>query len=119
MAKHDVLLTQKIAIHQVHVERAIRGIKSFKILSGRIRFALMSSINQIWFVCSFLTNFMPPCMTQKIAIHQVHVERAIRGIKSFKILSGRIRFALMSSINQIWFVCSFLTNFMPPCMPKD
>ena len=62
MAKHDVLLTQKIARHRVHVERAIRRIKSFKILSGRIRLALMSSINQIWFVCSFLTNFMPPCI---------------------------------------------------------
>lgn len=62
MPKHDVLLTQKIARHRVHVERAIRRIKSFKILSGHIRLALMSSIDQIWYVCSFLTNFMPPCI---------------------------------------------------------
>ena len=62
MPKHDVLLTQKIARHRVHVERAITRIKSFKILSGRIRLALMSSVDQIWYVCSFLTNFMPPCI---------------------------------------------------------
>ncbi|XP_061692084.1 uncharacterized protein LOC133509230 isoform X1 [Syngnathoides biaculeatus] len=65
MNSHDVNLTQKIAKHRVHVERAIRRIKSFKILSGRISLSLMSSIAQIWYVCSFLTNFMPLCIKRK------------------------------------------------------
>ena len=65
MNQHDVCLTQKIAKHRVHVERSIRRIKSFKILSGRIPLSMLSAIDQIWFVCSFLTNFMPPCIRSK------------------------------------------------------
>ncbi|XP_048245545.1 uncharacterized protein LOC124123830 isoform X2 [Haliotis rufescens] len=65
MSQKDVIFTQKIAGHRVHVERAIRRIKSFKILSGRIQLSMMSSIDQIWYVCSFLTNFMPPCIRKK------------------------------------------------------
>lgn len=65
MSSSDVILTQKIAKHRVHVERTISRIKSFKILSGRIRVSLISAIDQIWYVCSFLTNFMPPCIKKK------------------------------------------------------
>ena len=65
MNQHDALYTKKIAMHRVHVERAIRRIKSFKILSRRIPLSMMSSVNQIWYVCSFLTNFMPPCIKKK------------------------------------------------------
>ncbi|KAK3105240.1 hypothetical protein FSP39_020500 [Pinctada imbricata] len=64
MSQHDALYTKKIAMHRVHVERAIRRIKSFKILSGRFPLSLMSSVNQIWYVCSVLTNFMPPCIKE-------------------------------------------------------
>lgn len=62
MNEDDAMFQKKIAKHRVHVERAIRRIKTFKIISGRIPVSLMSSIDQIWFVCSFLTNFMPPCI---------------------------------------------------------
>ena len=65
MNQHDALYTKKIAMHRVHVERAIRRIKSFKILSGRIPLSMMSIVNQIWYVCSFLTNFMPQCIKKK------------------------------------------------------
>ena len=65
MSQEDALYTQKIAMHRVHVERAIRRIKSFKIVSGRVNISFMSNINQIWYVCSFLTNFMPPCIKKK------------------------------------------------------
>ncbi|KAK3102870.1 hypothetical protein FSP39_014561 [Pinctada imbricata] len=65
MDQHDALYTKKIAMHRVHVERAIRRIKSFKLLSGRIPLSLTSNVNQIWYVCSFLTNFMPPCIKEK------------------------------------------------------
>lgn len=58
MSASDIKLTEKIARHRVHVERAIARIKTFKILSNRIDLKLFTSINQIWYVCCFLTNFM-------------------------------------------------------------
>lgn len=62
MSENDVATTRKIAKHRVHVERAIRRIKSFKIMTNRFPVVHMSSVNQIWNVCSFLTNFMPLCI---------------------------------------------------------
>ena len=62
MSESDALLTKKIATHRVHVERAIARIKRFKILSGRMPLSLQSCVNQIWYVCAFLTNFLPPCI---------------------------------------------------------
>lgn len=59
MSAADVAVTKKIATHRVHVERAISRIKKFRILSDRLNLTLFSSMNQIWFVCCFLTNFMP------------------------------------------------------------
>lgn len=57
MSSAEIKLTEKIARHRVHVERAIARIKSFKILSGRFDISLFSSLNQIWFICCFVSNF--------------------------------------------------------------
>ncbi|KAG5273832.1 hypothetical protein AALO_G00156040 [Alosa alosa] len=57
MTNAEIKVTEKIARHHVHVERAIARIKSFKILSNRIGLSLFGCVNQIWFVCCFLTNF--------------------------------------------------------------
>ncbi|KAK3104859.1 hypothetical protein FSP39_011847 [Pinctada imbricata] len=65
MSSSDALLTKKIAKHCVHVERAIERIKRFKILAGRVDLTLFSQINQIWFVCAFLTNFFPPAIKEE------------------------------------------------------
>ena len=65
MSENDVLFTRKIAKHRVHVERAIRRIKSFKILSNQFQVVHMTTVNQIWNVCAFLTNFMPLCIKEK------------------------------------------------------
>ncbi|XP_056022311.1 uncharacterized protein LOC125649759 [Ostrea edulis] len=59
MKTSEVKMTEKVAIHRVHVERAIARVKKFKIMDNRIDLSLFSAINQIWFVCCFLTNFMP------------------------------------------------------------
>ena len=59
MKASDVTLTEKIAKHRVHVERAIARVKQFKILSGKIKLGLFSILNQIWLNFCFLTNFMP------------------------------------------------------------
>lgn len=65
MTKSDALLTKNIAKHRVHVERAIERIKRFKILSGKFKLSLFTLINQIWFVCTMLSNFFLPCIKDK------------------------------------------------------
>jgi len=62
MSLQDVEFTKKIAKHRVHVERAIGKIKKFKILSAIIKNKTLGSIDQIWYVCSMLTNFQPPLL---------------------------------------------------------
>ena len=54
----DVEATKKIASSRIIVEQSIGRIKKFKILS-RIPLSFCSSINQIWFLCAYLTNFLP------------------------------------------------------------
>lgn len=63
-SKTDVLLTREVTKHRVHVECAIHRIKSFKILSNKFQVEHMSTINQIWNVCAFLSNFMPLCIQE-------------------------------------------------------
>ena len=47
MKPSHVTLTRKIARHRIHIERAIRRIKNFKILSRRIPISLFGNINEI------------------------------------------------------------------------
>ena len=65
MPQADVALTQKIAKHRIHVERAISRAKKFKIVDHRVDMSLFPSINQIWFCCCFLTGFMPLLIKDK------------------------------------------------------
>lgn len=58
MSAGDIKMTEKIARHRVHVERAIARIKMYKILSNRVDLKLFASIGHIWYVCCFATNFM-------------------------------------------------------------
>ena len=53
----DVQETRKIASCRVHVERAIRKIKTYKILKGVIPIKMIPHINQIWTVCALLSDF--------------------------------------------------------------
>ena len=57
MSKSDTELTHKIAKHRIHIERLIRKVKKYKIVSGRIPTTMFNTINQIWTVCCFLTLF--------------------------------------------------------------
>ena len=47
MSVGDVALTQKIAAHRIHTERAINQIKNFKLVNRRIPGTLFHSINEI------------------------------------------------------------------------
>ena len=57
MSQADLVLTDKIARHRIHVERLISRIKDFKILSHRIPAHLFPKLNQVWSVCCYLTLF--------------------------------------------------------------
>lgn len=46
----DVLKTQTIARHRIHVERAIGKVQKFKIFHSVIPVSMFGSVNQIWTV---------------------------------------------------------------------
>jgi hypothetical protein len=56
----EVIMTQQIARLRVHVERAIRRVKEFKILQQIIPLTIAGSVSQLWTVCALLTNFRGP-----------------------------------------------------------
>lgn len=54
--------TRRIASVRIHVERAMERIKNYQILHN-IPNSMHNKINQIFFVCAVLTNFLPPLVT--------------------------------------------------------
>ena len=54
--------TRRIASVRIHVERAIERIKNYQILHN-VPNNMHNSINQIFFVCAMLTNFLPPLVS--------------------------------------------------------
>ena len=57
--------TRRIAAVGVHVERAIQRIKCFRILKSVFPLSMASQLNKIWIVCSYLTLFHPPLISEK------------------------------------------------------
>ena len=45
---------------------------------------------------------------------RIHVERAIAGIKNYRLLHQVIPLSMASDLDKIWGVCSYLTLFLPP-----
>ena len=60
----DVIKTQTIAHHRIHVERAIGKVRRFKIFHSVIPVSMFGSINQIWSVACFLSNFLNPVLSK-------------------------------------------------------
>ena len=56
----DERATRKIASLRIHVERAIRRLKTFRILSTVFPLSMAPEMNKIWVICGHLTNFMSP-----------------------------------------------------------
>jgi hypothetical protein len=65
LSQADVSLTQKIAQHRIHVERAIRRIRTFKFISSCIPTSVFASVNKIWTVCALLTLWQNPVLKKK------------------------------------------------------
>ena len=66
MSVSDVAYTNLIAAHRIHVERRIGRIKKLKLVGHKIPIKLFPIINEIWFVCSFLTNFQDNILKKNI-----------------------------------------------------
>ena len=63
MSPEIVIRTQKIASVRIHVERAIDRIKNYRIWSGVIPLSLFGLVNQMWNICSFLSNVQDPLIS--------------------------------------------------------
>ena len=63
MEGSEVVETQQIASLRIHIERAIRRVKEFDMLSGVMPASVAASANQIWTVCCLLTNFQNPLIS--------------------------------------------------------
>ena len=59
LTENERSTTRRIASIRIHVERAIERIKNFRILHN-IPNTIHNSVNQTFFVCAILTNFLPP-----------------------------------------------------------
>ena len=63
MSPENVIRTQQIASVRIHVERAINRIKNYRIWSGVIPLSLFGLVNQMWSICSFLSNLQDPLIS--------------------------------------------------------
>ena len=63
MNPRNVIKTQQIASVRIHVERAINRIKNYNIWNGIIPLSLFGLVNQMWSVCSFLSNLQDPLIS--------------------------------------------------------
>ena len=59
LTENERSTTRRIASIRIHVERAIERIKNYQILHN-IPNTIHNSVNQTFFVCAILTNFLPP-----------------------------------------------------------
>lgn len=62
----EVIRTQKIAKHRIHVERAIGKVRRFLIFNSRLPISSLGAINQPWTVCCLLSNFMDPILAEEV-----------------------------------------------------
>ena len=65
-SENEVIRTQTIAKHRIHVERAIGKVRRFLIFNSRLPISSLGTINQLWTVCCLLSNFMDPILTEEV-----------------------------------------------------
>ena len=60
LTAREVTSTRRIAEAIIHVERSIEHITEFLILQGEVDISIFHVLQQVFQVCSFLTNFQRP-----------------------------------------------------------
>ena len=63
--KPQVIRTQTVAKHRIHVERAIGKVRRFLIFNSRLPISSLGTITQLWTVCCLLSNFMDPILAEE------------------------------------------------------
>ena len=51
--------------------------------------------------------------SRRISIARIHVERAIKYIKDYKIVQNKVNRKLLPHLSKIFFICGQLTNLEP------
>ena len=64
LTSSEVTKTRRIAEARIHVERAIERIKEFRIIDGEVDLTMVPVLQQTFQVCSFLTNFQKPIVSE-------------------------------------------------------
>ena len=65
LSPKELVETRRIASLRIHVERAMEQIKNYHIFDKFFPSSFCDSGNQIFFVCTVLTNFNPPLCNNK------------------------------------------------------
>ena len=65
LSANDVSSTRRIASCRIHVERAIRRLKVFRILAGTVPVASLKKFDEILVVCAALVNLRPDLIKDK------------------------------------------------------
>ena len=60
LSENEMVATRRIASVRIHVERAMERIKNYHIFDKDIPSSSTDLADQIFFVCSVLSNFWPP-----------------------------------------------------------
>ena len=66
LKKEEGKSSEIIAEARIHVERAIRRIKTFHILDNEVRLSMAHLADQIFTVCAYLINFQSPIIAGQV-----------------------------------------------------